>query len=469
MKNNNVSNQVALSDSTLEGVVLGAILIESFAYEQVAEMLHIDLFYTPLHREVYTCIRELVAEKSPIDIMIVSRKHRELYNANYNVAFAISELTSRVNSSNNIKYHVVLLHQLNIKRQMQNFGVDIMQKAETTDALQLLENAKSKIAEIENTIPSMQTSSFFDIFANTVKEIETAIANKKEGVAGIDTGITYLNEITGGWQSNTLIVIGARPGMGKTSLAIHFLYHAAIKDVPVAFFSLEMQKNELARKIISTDLAHQGIKVTSSFMKKGTLQISDFEKVCNAKIQNNNNIIIYDTAGMHLSFIRSEIHKVVREKNVKLVLIDYLQMIKCLEINSTFRREVIDYICKELKEVAKEHNITIILLSQLTRDADNKRPSLSDLKESSGIEESADVVIFPYRDYYYTENESDKHLIELNIAKNREGATKNLQAYCNMAYSYFSQDTPIEDNHPQTKLPNNNWITDNNNDNDYTL
>lgn len=268
-----------------------------------------------------------------------------------------------------------------------------------------------------------------------MQEIEYQYEHNQNGVSGIDTGYTDLNKITGGFQNSDFIIIGARPAMGKTALALSMASKITKKNIPVAVFSLEMSKAQLGKRLISGTSC-----VNSQKISTGRLEDSEWQRIIKASdILSKRPLYIEDSAEINILQLRSKARQLKRQKGIKLIIIDYLQLLASERKRDNKVQEVSD-ISRQLKILAKELNIPVIALAQLSRSVEarqDKRPMLSDLRESGSIEQDADIVMFLYRDEYYKTDTNNKNLAELMIAKHRNGSTGTVNLYYHSDYCTF--------------------------------
>jgi len=417
----------------IERVVLGALMIDKDAFSVVSEMIRPETFYDPRHQKIYLAVQTLNMEEKPVDFMTVIEelKHQgDLENVggtNY-----IIELTQHVASSAHIEYHAHIIHQKFLARQLISFTGRIQEMAfdETLDPDVLMQEAEGQLFEIsQKNMKSDFTQ--IDPVIKQATEILKIAAQNEGGMTGIPTGYSKLDEMTSGWQNSDLVIIAGRPAMGKTSFALSLAKNIAIDyRQPIALFSLEMNNVQLVQRLISNVCEIPGQKILSG-------QLSDDEW---SRFDRNINklfgapIFIDDTPGLSVFELRTKARRLVREKGVKVIMIDYLQLMNANGMRFGNRQEEVSTISRSLKGLAKELNIPILALSQLNRGVENregnegKRPQLSDLRESGAIEQDADMVLFVHRPEYYRiyqdEHGNDMHgIAQILIAKHRKGGT----------------------------------------------
>lgn len=419
----------------LEEAVLGALMLEKDALSAVIDILKPDCFYKDAHRYIFAVIHELFNKNQPIDILTVTqalKKKGELELVGG--AFFISQLTSRIASAANIEYHARIILQKHIQRELIRISGETIRDAfeDNIDVLEMLDKAEKNLFEIAEGNIRRNYEDMTSLVSKAMKEIESA-ANQKEGITGVPSGFTDLDRVTSGWQKSDLVILAARPGMGKTAFVLSLARNAAIKfGNPIAFFSLEMSSLQLVNRLIS---AESGI--VSDKIRKGRLENYEWEQL-NSKIKPLLDAPLYidDTPALSVFELRAKCRRLVAEKKVSMVIIDYLQLMVAAGDSKVGNREQeISTISRSLKAIAKELNIPIIALSQLSRAVEtrgsSKRPQLSDLRESGAIEQDADMVMFIYRPEYYELDQdengnSTRGLAEIIVAKNRNGALKTV-------------------------------------------
>ena len=413
-----------------EKALLGAILIANDKTEildEVNQIIKSSDFYRKANRVIYLTILDLFNTRKDIDIVTLTEK---LTNTNKlesvgGIAY-ITDLANCVPSAANIKSYANIVRENAIKRELINTGQKIIQQAQQADGNvdinSVLDNAEKDILEIAKT--ANNTDKIIEPAEYIIKaftEIESRYNSNKDGkLFGLDTGFSELNRMTGGLQKSDLIILGARPSMGKTAFVLNILANLARKNIPVAIFSLEMSSEQLTNRLFSL----YGL-INSNSIRLGKLDGNDLERLTlTASILSEKPLYIDDTAGLNISQLRTKARKLKREKDIQLLAIDYLQLMQGTS-KKYDRQQEISEISRQLKLLARELNITIIALSQLSRAVEarqDKRPMLSDIRESGAIEQDADIVMFLYRDEYYNADTKNKGLTELIIAKHRNGA-----------------------------------------------
>ena len=415
----------------IERVVLGALMIDKDAFSVVSEIIHPETFYEPRHQKIFLAIRTLNMDEKPVDIMTVTEElKREGTLESVGGAAYIIELSSHVASSAHIEYHSHILAQKFLARQLISFASRVETNAfdETLDVDLVMQKAEGELFEISQKNMKQDYTQIDPVITAAVEAIQKASANKG-GLTGVPSGYTKLDEKTSGWQPSDLVIIAGRPAMGKTSFALSIAKNIAVDyREPVAFFSLEMSNVQLVQRLMSNVCEIPGNKILN-----GQLTNDEWERLDkNLRLLTGAPIYVDDTPGLSIFELRTKARRLVREKKVKLIMIDYLQLMNANGMRFGNRQEEVSTISRSLKGLAKELNIPIIALSQLNRTVENreglegKRPQLSDLRESGAIEQDADLVLFVHRPEYYRiykdEKGNDLHgKAQILIAKHRKG------------------------------------------------
>jgi replicative DNA helicase len=417
----------------LEQAVLGALMLEKNALEKVAGYLKKETFYDDAHQHIYNAIMGLFSEGKPVDILTVTEKLRKEGSLEQvGGAFYITQLTNRVTSAANIEYHAHIVVQKHIQRQLIKISGEIGEKAyqETSDAFELLDESEKQLFEIKNESMTKNYDVVSDLIAKAIKEIEE-LKTDTEGLTGVPTGFVDLDRITAGWQKSDLIILAARPGMGKTAFVLSMARNAAIlAKKSVAIFSLEMSSLQLTKRLISSE-----VELDAGKLRTGNLEDHEWQQL-HSKISTieQANIFIDDTPALTVLDLKAKARRLKRQRDVDLIVVDYLQLMRADEGTtgkSGNREQEISYISRSLKGLAKELDIPVIALAQLSRAVEqrqDKRPVLSDLRESGSIEQDADLVTFIYRPEYYqitqdAEGNDITGMAELIIRKHRNGST----------------------------------------------
>lgn len=420
----------------IEQVVLGAMMLESRAINDTIDILTEKTFYDVKHQYIFKAIRALFGATKPIDLITVNtqlQKNGELELAGG--AAYVSSLTTRVASAAHVQHHARILAEKFIKRELISVSSQIIRDAydDTRDVFDLLNDAESDLFSIAENTMKKQVGTMSYIVQEAIHEIELASKNA-DGVSGIPTGFHELDKITSGWQRSDMIVIAARPGMGKTAFVLSMARNSAVDyKKGVAIFSLEMSSVQLVKRLIASESRLSGEK-----LRKGDLKEHEFQQL-HTRISKlaEAPIFIDDTPGINVFDFRAKCRRLKAQHHIDLIIIDYLQLMSSKDSKSGGNREQeISTISRSIKEIAKELNVPIIALSQLSRSVENrggeKRPMLSDLRESGAIEQDADIVSFIYRPEYYdltqdSDGNSTLGIGEIIIAKHRNGALRNVR------------------------------------------
>lgn len=441
MADNNKQNRQTPIDNTyghlqpqavdIERVVLGALMIDKDAFSIISEIVHPETFYEPRHQKIFTAIRTLNMDEKPVDVMTVTEQLKRDGNLeSVGGAVYILELSSLVASSAHMEYHAHILRQKFLARQLISFASRVETNAfdETLDVETVMQQAEGELFEISQKNMKQDYTQIDPVITKAVEALQKASANKG-GLTGVPSGFTKLDDKTSGWQASDLVIIAGRPAMGKTSFALSIAKNIAVNyREPVAFFSLEMSNVQLVQRLMSNVCEIPGNKILN-----GQLTDDEWERL-DKNLRNLTGAPIYvdDTPGLSIFELRTKARRLVREKNVKIIMIDYLQLMNANGMRFGNRQEEVSTISRSLKGLAKELDIPIIALSQLNRTVDSregiegKRPQLSDLRESGAIEQDADLVLFVHRPEYYRLFDdgkgNDMHgKAQIIIAKHRKG------------------------------------------------
>jgi replicative DNA helicase len=422
----------------LEEAVLGAIMLEKSAFDTVIEILKPECFYLDANQRIYRAMQSLQQKNQPIDILTVveelkSKSELEMVGGPYYV----TRLTNAVVSSANIEAHSRIILQKFIQRELIRISGEIISDSyeDSTDVFDLLDDAESKLFEITNNHLRKNFDSIDSVLVKTVQRIED-MRHRTEDISGVPSGFPSLDKVTYGWQPSDLIILAARPAVGKTAFALNLVRNAALssKQVPVAFFSLEMSSAQLVQRVLSAESEIWLEKISRGKMEEHEMKqlyAKGIQKLAQAPI------FIDDTAALNVFELRAKARRLKNKHNIGMIIIDYLQLMSGGGGKNVNREQEISTISRNLKTLAKELMIPIIALSQLsraveTRKEGNKMPQLSDLRESGAIEQDADMVMFIYRPEYYdiTSNEmgeSNKGETHVRIAKHRNGSLETIK------------------------------------------
>ena len=421
----------------LEEVVLGAMMIDKKGVDEVIDILQPEAFYKESHQLIFNAIISLFEKQEPIDIKTVSFQLKKDGNLNsVGGDYYLIELSQKVSSSAHIEFHSRIILQKFIQRKLISISNDIIEDSydETSDVFDLLDKAESKIYDISQRNLKKNTQSAEDLVLAAKKKIEEI--SKKEGLSGIASGFGEIDRLTSGWQPSDLIIVAARPGMGKTAFTLSMARNITVENnIPVAFFSLEMSAIQLITRLISSETGLNSEKLRTGKLEKFEWQL------LNVKVTNLENAPLYidDTPSLSIFELRAKARRLSSQYGIKLIVVDYLQLMTLGSSQKSGNREQeISTISRNLKALAKELDIPIIALSQLSRAVElrggTKRPILSDLRESGAIEQDADIVSFLYRPEYYKIDEWDDEerspalgQAEFIVAKHRNGGLSSIK------------------------------------------
>mgnify|MGYP003638522179 CR=1 FL=1 len=412
----------------LEEAVLGALLLEKKAVDDVIDVLSPDSFYKDSHQKIYNAIKELFGESKPIDLLTVTEKLKSNGELEFvGGPYYISQLTNRVASAANIEFHARIIAQKHILRELIRISTNTISKAfdDTSDVFDLLDQAENDLFQVAQSNIRKTGDSMSSLVQMAISRIEE-LGTKDESLSGVPTGFRDLDEMTSGFQPSDMVILAARPAMGKTSFALTMARNTAVDfGQGVAVFSLEMSSLQLVTRLISSET-----QLSADKLRKGKLTDYEWEQLT-SKIDSLSKapIFIDDTPAISVFELRAKCRRLKSQHDIQLIVIDYLQLMTAGG-NGGNREQEISTISRSLKSIAKELNVPVIALSQLSRAVEtrtgHKRPMLSDLRESGAIEQDADIVMFLYRPSYYgfTEDEegnSVEGITELIIAKHRNG------------------------------------------------
>ena len=411
-----------------EQSVLGSILLDKEAMISVSETLVPEDFYKEAHKVIYESMLKLYNSQSEIDLITLTDELRDQgYLDDIGGIAYITSLSTVVPTTSNIKYYVNIVKEKSISRQLISAANDIINLGYDGSAKveYVLENAEKKIFDISQERATNVFQPINQVISEALSMLEK-LYEEKNDVTGLTTGFRDLNKKINGLQRSDLLLIAARPAMGKTAFALNLVQNAALKgDASVAVFSLEMSKEQLVQRMIASQSTVELKKI-----KTGTLADNDWPRITDGMaILSGAKIHIDDTPGIKISELRSKCRKLKIEKGLDLVLIDYLQLMEGEGQNES-RQQEIAKISRSLKILAKELDCPVVALSQLSRAPEQRadhRPMLSDLRESGSIEQDADIVMFLYRDEYYNPDTEKKNIGEVIVAKNRHGETGTVE------------------------------------------
>ena len=414
----------------LEEAVLGAMMLEQNALTNVIDILKPEVFYREAHQKIFAAIHDLFANSQPVDILTVTQELKKRGELDLvGGAYTISMLTNRVASAANVEFHARIVLQKYLQRELIRISSEIIKDSyeDTTDVFDILDKAEKELFAVSETNLRRNYEDMYSLVKEAVKQIEGA-KNQEGHISGIPSGFSGIDRITAGWQKSDLVVLAARPGMGKTAFMLSMARNMAVDfKKPIAIFSLEMSGVQLVTRLISSETELEADK-----LRRGQLEQYEWEQL-NARINTLTDAPLYidDTPALSIFELRAKCRRLKAQHDVQLVVVDYLQLMSAGNDNRGNREQEISNISRSMKSLAKELNIPIIAISQLSRAVEtrggSKRPILSDLRESGAIEQDADMVLFIYRPEYYqiTEDEkghSTEGLAQVIIAKHRNGS-----------------------------------------------
>ena len=413
----------------LEEVVLGALMLEKEAVNAVIDILSPEVFYKEAHQIIFAAIKDLFTKSEAVDILTVTNHLKSTGDLEaVGGAYYISQLTNRVVSSANIEYHSRIILQKYIQRRLIQISSETIKDAyeDSADVFDLLDTAENKLFAISENNLRRNYDQMPDLVKLAIDDIESA-KNAGSALRGVPSGYTELDRITQGWQKSDLIILAARPSMGKTAFALNMARNAAVEfNKPIAFFSLEMSSKQLVTRLISSETS-----LTADKLRSGQLAEYEWQQL-NTKVTPlvNAKLYIDDTPQLSVFDLRAKCRRLKQQHDIQMIFIDYLQLMTAKTEKNGNREQEISNISRSLKSLAKELDIPVLALSQLSRSVEtrpgSKKPILSDLRESGAIEQDADMVLFIYRPEYYglttdEDNNSTQGKAVVSIAKHRNG------------------------------------------------
>ena len=444
----------------LEASVIGALMIEKEAFSSITDLLRPESFYSDQHRHIFEAVQALSAKEAPIDVLSVAEQLKQSGKLEQaGGVIYLSELTRRVASAAHIRYHAQIIAHKATARDLISAACQIEEKGydETQDVDELVEEATAKIFEISQRAQKRDVTHIYPVITEAFDRMHKASENEGN-ISGIPSGFTELDKITSGWQKSDLVIIAARPAMGKTAFVLSMAKNIAVDfNIPVAIFSLEMSNVQLVNRLIMNVCEIEGNKI-----RNGRLTKAEWDKLDNSiGVLQNAPIYVDDTPGLSVFELQSKARKLVKEHKIQMIIIDYLQLMNANGMNFGSREQEVSIISRNLKGLAKELDIPVIALSQLSRavekrdssnsNVDGKKPLLSDLRESGAIEQDADMVCFIHRPEYYKlyddGNGKDlRGLGQIIVAKHRNGATDEIWLRFIGKYTRFqNEDTAFDD------------------------
>lgn len=448
----------------LESSVLGALMIEKDAYMTVADLLRPESFYKDQNRMVFEAIRTLASQDQPIDVLSVAEKMKNLGTLTQagGVSY-LSDLTRRVASTAHLRYHAQIVAQKSTARDLIAMASQLEESAydETQDIEEVMQQAEAGIFEISQRAQKRDVTHIDPVIEEAFERMRKA--SKNEGnISGVPSGFHDLDKLTSGWQKSDLVIIAARPAMGKTAFVMSMAKNMAVNyNIPVAVFTLEMSNVQLGNRLLMNVCEIEGEKIKTGKMTKA--EWSQLEHKSNEL--RGAPIYMDDTPSLSVFELRSKARKLVREHGIQIIIIDYLQLMNATGISFGNREQEISIISRNLKALAKELDIPIIALSQLNRNVESrsglegKTPQLSDLRESGAIEQDADMVCFIHRpEYYHLYNDEKtgkdlRGLAQIIVAKHRNGATDSIWLRFRGKYAKFQNEDETYDDNELEPLP----------------
>lgn len=420
----------------LEEAVLGALMLEKDAFAIVGDLLKPECFYKDAHQRIFRAIHQLFINDDPVDLLTVSEKLKATGELEQiGGYYYLSQLTSRVASAAHIEFHAKIIVQKHIQRELIGVCTELQDMAydEATDVADLVDKAQKAVFDIADGNVRKDSSEIAPIIEEAIKGIEMA-AQRPDGISGIPSGFQALDAVTSGWQNSDLVIIAARPAMGKTAFVLSMARNmAVIHHQALAFFSLEMSSVQLVNRLIASET-----ELGSEKIKNGRLTQDEWKHL-HSKIKTliSAPILVDDTPALSIFELRAKCRRLKQKYDIKVVIIDYLQLMTAGADMRGNREQEVSMISRQLKIIAKELNIPVLALSQLNRGVelrtgDAKKPMLSDLRESGAIEQDADMVLFIHRPEKYgintdAQGNSTKGIADIIIAKHRNGAVGEIQ------------------------------------------
>jgi replicative DNA helicase len=436
----------------LEEAILGAIMLEKAAFDTVVEILKPECFYVEAHQKIYKAMQGLAIKSLPIDLLTVVEELKFREELDFvGGPYAVTKLTNAVVSSANIEAHARIVLQKFIQRELIRISGEIIGEAyeDSTDVFDMLDLAETKLFEITNNHLRKNFDDIETVLVKTINRIEE-MRNRQDEMTGVPTGFPSLDRLTYGWQPTDLIILAARPSVGKTAFALNLARTAALhptRPTAVGFFSLEMSSSQLVQRILSAES-----EIWLEKIARGKLEEHEMKQLYKKGIDKLSKapIFIDDSAALNIFELRAKCRRLKNKHNIGIIIIDYLQLMSGSADRNSNREQEISKISRDLKGLAKELQVPIIALSQLSREVEkrkegNKIPQLSDLRESGAIEQDADMVMFLYRPDYYdvTTNEmgeSNKGETYVKIAKHRNGSLDTIKLKAELHIQRFIEE-----------------------------
>ena len=433
-------SKIPPNDVEAEQAVLGSMLTDKDAVSSAIEVLDKNDFYREDNKAIFEAMVNLYNRPEPIDIITV--KDELLSIGKFDVVGGLeylADLPEKVPTTANVDKYIKIVEEKSILRSLIKTSNELITLGydETQEVNSIMDEAEKRVFDLMQNRNQTGYFAMKDVLVDSFAQLER-LYNEKEGITGVPSGFADLDLRTAGFHNSELIILAARPAMGKTAFALNIATNAAKSNVPVLVFSLEMSKEQLVNRVLCSEAM-----IDSNKLKTGKIEENDWVKIVDALGPlSETEMYIDDTAGISITEIRAKARKLKLEKNIGLIVIDYLQLIQGSGSRRNGSREQeISEISRSLKILAKELNIPVIALSQLSRASEQRsdhRPMLSDLRESGSIEQDADIVMFLYRDDYYNEESESKNIAEIIIAKNRSGSTGTAELLWMSNYTKFA-------------------------------
>lgn len=423
-----------------EQAVLGAVFLKPTLLPEINEILASVDFYRPEHGVLYGHLQKMSTAGEAIDLVTVteSMRSRDLLDKVGGLGF-LTAINQSVPTAANARHYVDIVLEKSRRRQIIDAGTAIVNAAydESIEIEDVLDQSENTILAVTNKEWGKQGSSMTDILLNTFSRID-ALCKNKGGITGIPTGFVDFDRLTAGLHPSDFIIIAARPSMGKTAFALNIAAHVALhQDKHVALFSLEMSDEQITERILCAEGA-----VDSQKLRVGELNKDDWDRMlCTAEMLGGENLQVDDTPEITAAALRQKARKIKSQHGLDLIIIDYLQLMEGSKGKTENRQQEIAEISRSLKALARELNVPVIALSQLSRAVEtrqDKRPMLSDLRESGSLEQDADIVAFLYRDDYYNPDSQNKNITDLIIAKHRNGPIDTIRLFFHKQFTNFS-------------------------------
>lgn len=430
-----------------EQSVLGAILLENEALPAVLEYLTPDDFYKEAHKKIFLAMLELYEKNEPIDLITLTEQigKKEQLEEIGGAAY-LSSLVNMIPTAANIRYHAKIVKEKSTLRNLIRTATEIITMSYDPDIQgqevhELLDRAETKIFAITEKMVKNSYTHVKDILKDTIERVDK-LYHRKERITGLPSGFTDLDDVTTGFHKGDLIVVGARPGMGKTAFCLNIATHVGINErVPVAIFSLEMTKEQIVLRMLCSEAEVDSNKVRAGYHSK-----EDYRKLVNAAGRLADAPIYIDDSFNTVLDMRAKARRLKAEHGLGLIIIDYLQLMSGTGTYAA-REQVISDISRSLKALAKDLEVPVIVISQLNRDCEkrgeDKHPIIADLRESGAIEQDADMILFLYREEYY-KKDAEKGVADLDVAKQRNGPTKRIKLTFLEKYTKFKNYTDLE-------------------------